>query len=223
MTIGDAMKARHSVRQYTSQPIEREKIDALNACIAACNADSGLHIQLITNEPQAFSNFLAHYGSFKNVTNYIALIGKKGDGLDGKIGYYGERVALNAQQLGLNTCWVALTYSKSKCAAVIEKDESLRCVLSLGYGVTQGVPHKNKKPPAAFYSADTDAPPAWFLAGMEAALLAPTARHQQAFHFTLEGNTVKATASRLPLAEMDLGIVRHDFEAAAGKENFQWA
>ena len=85
-------------------------------------------IQLCLNEPTAFSGRMAHYGSFRNVRNYIALIGKKTQDLQEKCGYYGEKIVLKAQQLGLNTCWVALTYSKGKTACIIEKDEKLRCV-----------------------------------------------------------------------------------------------
>ena len=62
---------------------------------------------------------MAHYGKFSGVQNYIALIGRKNNDLDEKIGYYGERLALVAQTLGLNTCWVALTFgkgiAKSRC------------------------------------------------------------------------------------------------------------
>lgn len=54
---------------------------------------------------------MAHYGKFSGVTNYIAMIGKKGPTLEETCGYYGERLVLKAQQLGLNTCWVAMTYS----------------------------------------------------------------------------------------------------------------
>ncbi len=37
------------------------------------------------------------------------MIGKKGPTLEESCGYYGERLVLLAQQLGLNTCWVAMT------------------------------------------------------------------------------------------------------------------
>ncbi len=87
---------------------------------------------------------MAHYGKFCGVENYMALIGKKEPELDEKCGYYGERLVLKAQQLGLNTCWVASTYSKIKSAFDIEKGEILRVVISLGYGKTQGIPHKSK-------------------------------------------------------------------------------
>ena len=115
------MNARHSVRQYEDKPISAEILAELKQEIAACNQESGLHIQLVTDEPKAFDGFMAHYGKFSGVKNYLALVGPKGGGLDEKCGYYGERLVLKAQALGLNSCWVALTYRKpparSKLAA----------------------------------------------------------------------------------------------------------
>jgi len=220
MTIQDAMKARHSVRSYTEQKIGTEVLAELRSEIAACNAESGLSIQLISDEPNAFDSILAHYGKFKNVTNYIALVGKKAPDLDEKLGWYGERIALYAQQLGLNSCWVAATYSKRKSSAKIGVGEKLRCVISLGYGDTQGVPHKNK-------ALDTlcqvnGEMPEWFRNGMEAVLLAPTAVNQQKFRFTLVGNSVTAEATGGFFSKVDLGIVKYHFNIGAGQENFTW-
>lgn len=107
-----AIEQRHAVRAYLNKPIEKEKADALRLLIEECNRKGDLHIQLVLNEPKAFDSFMAHYGNFSGVTNYIALIGKKCGDLDEKIGYYGEKIALYAQTLGLNTCWVAMTYKK---------------------------------------------------------------------------------------------------------------
>ena len=108
MTILEAIAARHSVRNYQDKPIPAETADALRAEIDACNRESGLHIQLVTGEPKAFDGIMAHYGKFSGVQNYIALVGKKSAGLDEALGYYGERIVLKAQTLGLNTCWVAM-------------------------------------------------------------------------------------------------------------------
>ena len=135
---------RHSVRQYYNQPLREEVIHVLRSEIDACNQESGLHIQLVTNEPKAFDSFMAHYGKFKGVTNYLALIGKKESSLEEKCGYYGEKLVLFAQELGLNTCWVAMTYSKIKTAFRVGKGEKLCIVIALGYGETQGLPHKSK-------------------------------------------------------------------------------
>lgn len=220
MNLTEAMKERHSVRQYKSQPLSTEAVSAMQAEIDACNHESGLHIQLVTDEPKAFDSFMAHYGKFKGVRNYIALIGKKDSELDEKCGYYGERLVLKAQQLGLNTCWVAMTYSKVKTAFSIDSGEKLCVVIAIGYGDTQGVPHKSK----TFEEVvKTDGQmPDWFRSGVETALLAPTAMNQQKFMFTLDGNKVTAKAGKGFYTKLDLGIVKYHFEIGAGKDVFQW-
>ena len=60
---------------------------------------------------------LASYGMFKGVRDCIAFVGRQEDGLEEKIGYYGELIALEAQRAGLNSCWVALTYRKKHLKA----------------------------------------------------------------------------------------------------------
>ena len=77
MDILQAMHARHSVRAFTGQAIPPSSVQALQEELARSNAESGLDLRLITDEPQAFSCFLAHYGKFSNVRNYIAVIGDK--------------------------------------------------------------------------------------------------------------------------------------------------
>lgn len=126
------MEERHSVRSFEDRAIDGGVKEELLAFISQCNQESGLHMQLITDEPRAFDGFMAHYGKFFGVRNYIALVGKKGNDLEEKCGYHGERVVLKAQELGLNTCWVALTYSKVKNAFHIGEGEKLCCVLDLG-------------------------------------------------------------------------------------------
>ena len=142
MTVMEAIRQRHSVRQYTDKPLGEDVTRPLEEEITACNRKSGLHIQLVTNESKAFQGFLAHSGSFRGVTSYLALVGKQGPDLEEKVGYYGEKLVLKAQELGLSTCWVALTHGKSQ--AQIDRREKLACVIAVGYGKNQGKPHKDK-------------------------------------------------------------------------------
>lgn len=220
MELITAMQQRHSVRQYTDAPIPEEALEKLKAEIDACNQESCLHIQLVVNEPKAFDSFMAHYGKFSGVKNYIALVGKKGDDLEELCGYYGEKLVLKAQALGLNSCWVAMTFKKISGAFQIGKGEKLSVVIAIGYGQTQGVAHKSKA--ATDVSNLTDISPAWFRTGVEAALLAPTAMNQQKFILTQEGNTVTAKSGSGFYTKLDLGIVKYHFEVGAGKENFSW-
>ena len=221
MTEMEAIRARHSVRQYLNKPLKPDELAALRAEVDACNQESGLHIQLVTNEPKAFARGMARYGSFSGVTNYFALVGKAGPDLQEKCGYWGERLVLKAQMMGLNTCCVALTFSKVKSAYVLDEGEKLAAVIALGHGAAQGVSHKSK---AMDEVAKVDGPmPDWFRAGMESVLLAPTAVNQQKFLFTLEDGKVSAAPGHAFYVKMDLGIARYHFEVGAGKGNFRWA
>lgn len=225
----EAIRARHSVRSYADKPIEEEKLAALRRLVAECNSEGGLHIQLVVDSPKAFGSKLVHYGRFSGVRNYFALIGPKGDDLDEKLGYYGQKLVLAAQAMGLNTCWVGQTYKKDPDSLQIGNGEKLRCVITLGYGTTQGVSHKVKA--AEKVSKTAGNAPEWFRNGVEAALLAPTAMNQQKFTLELTGdNRVRAKAGwgllskmEMTFAMVDLGIVKYSFEVGAGRENFEWA
>lgn len=215
MEILKIMKQRHSVRQYTEQVIEQEKRLALNDLVQKINQEADLHVQVIYDDPECFDSFMAHYGNFTGVRNYIALVGKKSPKLEETLGYYGEMLVLEVQKLGLNTCWVALTHGKSK--AVVHNGEKLVCLISVGYGTTQGKEHKNK--PLSELCNYSEQMPDWFLAGMDAALLAPTAMNQQKFYFELlPDETVKASCGRGFYTKLDLGIVKYHFEAVSGRK-----
>ncbi|MBQ5968834.1 MAG: nitroreductase [Clostridia bacterium] len=220
MTLQQAMQNRHSVRQYLDTPLTAQQIAALRAKIDEINKTTGLHIQLFTEEPDCFTGALARYGSFSGVRNYIAMVGKKGKDLAETIGYHGEELVLLAQTLGLNTCWVALTFSKRKCKAVIGKGEKMPIVISLGYGATQGHDRKCKAPGDVAALSDDD--PQWYRDGVAAALNAPTAINQQKFYFTRKGTAVTAKATGGVHSDIDLGIVKLHFALGAGTENFTW-
>ncbi len=215
MEILEIMQQRHSVRQYSSTPIEPEKRAVLDALVQESNREAELHIQILYDEPKCFDSFMAHYGKFSGVQNYIALVGKRSPKLDEKLGYYGEKIVLKAQELGLHTCWVAMSHGKSK--AVVDKGEKQVCLISLGYGTTPGIAHQSK--PIQQVCQNAAQMPDWFVKGMEAALLAPTAMNQQKFHFTLQPDgTVQATCGSGFYTKLDLGIARYHFEAVTGKK-----
>lgn len=226
MTLQEAITARHSVRKYIDKEIPADIVTVLQDKIAEYNKVGNLNIQLVLNETRAFTGMLS-YGSFSGVRNYFVMVGKKGADLDERVGYYGEQLVLLAQTLGLNTCWVGLSYRKVPEAYNVGKDEKLACMIALGYGETQGVSHKIKT--IEQVSNASDLTPAWFKRGVEAALLAPTAVNQQKFSFEYVGmsnNHHKVRAKKgfsiIGYTQMDLGIAKYHFEIGAGKVNFEW-
>ena len=223
MTLQEAIVARHSVRQYQDKPIEKEKLDSLQAAIAEANADGRLHLQLVADEPEAFAHGLAKYGKFSGVRNYISLVCRRGE--DQLLGYRTERIVLLAQTLGLNSCWVGLTFRKQPGRYTVAAGETMHGVIALGYGEGQGVQHP-QKPIESFYKAHGEIP-AWFRSGLKAALLAPTAMNMQKFEFELLPDGRVAARTRFALIgtylKIDLGIVKCHFELGAGTDNFRWA
>lgn len=213
----ELIKKRHSVRQFKEKAIEDEKRKELDTLIKQINKKSGLNIQSCYDEPEAFNTFMAQYGKFKNANNYIVLIGKKKQ--DEQIGYFGEQLVIKAQELGLNTCWVALTYGKKKTKVTKNKGEKIYCTLALGYGENQGTPHKSKSlTEVSNVSKET---PEWFKTGVEYALLAPTAMNQQKFKFIYQDDKVLATSGKGFYTKIDLGIAKYHFELGA-KEKIKW-
>ena len=252
MTLQEAIQARHSVRAYKELPLANETVRVLVDKITELNQKGRLHMQLIQNEPKAFQGTLAKYGKFRNVNNYIVMAGKKAasqreesktsldspereqartkfksDDLDERVGYYGEQLVLLAQTLGLNTCWVGLSYSKVPGTYVLDEGEKIACYIAIGYGETQGVGHKIKT--VEQVSNISDITPLWFKKGVEAALLAPTAVNQQKFSFEYIGmrnnrHQVRAKKgfSMIGYTQMDFGIAKCHFEIGAGEVNFEW-
>ena len=227
MTLQEAIEVRHSVRAYKEQPLAEDVARLLEEEIAKVNQAGHLHVQLIQNEPKAFQGALAKYGKFRNVTSYLVMAGKKAEDLDERIGYYGEQLVLLAQTLGLNTCWVGLSYRKIPDTYVLEEGEVIKAYIAIGYGETQGVIRKSKT--VEQVSNTSDITPSWFKRGVEAALLAPTAVNQQKFSFEYLGmkddrHQVRAKKgfSLVGYTQMDLGIAKYHFEIGAGKENFDW-
>lgn len=227
MTIQEAIEARHSVRAYKDQPLSEEIVKVLEDEIVKLNNEGQLHIQLICNEPKAFQGTLAKYGKFRNANNYLVMAGKRADDLDERIGYYGERLVLLAQTIGLNTCWVGLSYKKIPDTYVLEEGEVIKAYIAIGHGETQGSVHKIKT--VEQVSNASDITPSWFKKGVEAALLAPSAVNQQKFSFEHVGvknnrHQIRAKKgfSMIGYTKMDLGIARYHFEIGAGEVNFDW-
>ena len=215
----ELMKARHSVRRFTDRALDGDAADALREEIDLCNKESGMNFQLVTDEPEAFGAGRTSYGQIRGCRNYIAVVGPKG--MDAEAGYYGERIVLKAQELGIGSCWVALTYRKRKARIIEGPGEKRYLVIALGYGETPGVPHRSKTPEEVSDYRDGD--PEWYRAGLEAALLAPTAVNQQKFRFERDGEKVSVRVDGFGFyTGLDLGIVRYHFEIGSGRGRDVW-
>lgn len=218
-----AIPARHSVRKYTTTPVAGEVVECLRREIESINSRCGFSFRLVTDEPRSFKNIFA-YGKFENVVNYIIISAPKGDDNTRLCGIEGERLVLGLQAMGLNTCWVGLSYSRKSPAFNVPAGHRIRCVISLGYGQTQGVERPTKS--IEQLSNATGNAPQWFRDAMRAVQLAPSAINQQKFRFTLHSDETVTAAplfSFVGYTHLDLGIALCHFNLAApGHLNFRF-
>lgn len=179
-----------------------------------------MNITLVTNNGEAFKG-LGRLFIHNNVKNYFVMACPK----DKKeaLGQAAANLMIYCQMLGLNTWYVAGTYSPkaARKSGGIPKEDYLGGVIAVGYGQTQGAPHKSKSvDKVSQYEGET---PEWFENGVRYALLAPTAMNRQAFMITGKGNKVHIDYAPGSLQEIDLGIVKHFFGLGAGLNKFHWS
>lgn len=225
MITVETIRERHSVREYDGKPLSRAEFDALIAVVEECARESGLDIQLVGDNPEVF-NVIARFGLIRGCRTHVAFVvddAKVGDvAADEAIGYWGQKIVLAAQDMGLNTCWCALC-SRKKSHAAMAPGKKIRLIIAVGHGKTQGFSRKTKSV-EALSSVECAKAPAWFAAAMEAAQLAPTAMNNQNFKITLlsDGKTVRIDAPQSGLNVIDEGIVRCNFEIAANEAGADW-
>lgn len=216
----EAMPRRHAVRVYRDTPIPDDIASLFTSEINRINREHGFSFRLVRNERKAFSGFMARYGKFANVRNYFIISAPAGDVNSMLCGYYGERLVLAAQALGLNTCWVGLSYSRNSPVFDEPSGHKVRCVIAVGYGATEGATHR-VKPLAQVCNASADSPK-WFIDGVTSALMAPTALNQQKFYFMLGPDGSVSARTRFSFAgytRIDLGIAVCHFNLAVPPEH----
>ena len=213
-----ALELRHSVRSYTDKPISGDTLAKLQKFIADANKKGDVHIQLVLDQPKAFKGLIAKFAGFKNAKNYFALAAKKGK--EEALGYYGMMLMAEAQKLGLNTCFVAGSFSKDNDAVDLGRGEKLAAVIAVGYGTDNGHPHKSA--PLEDLAHLTGEEPDWFMEGLRMAQYAPTAMNRQKFTFALKKKDKVELKTR---GTLDAGILKYAFEvgAAAKGHTVTWA
>ena len=219
MPIPEAMRNRHTVRRYTERPLPEDVVALLNERITRLNGEYATAIRLVTEDSRCFG-VLTKLFLAKGVRNYLVMTGDDTPDSNEELGWCGADLMLYAQGLGLNTWWVSGTFSRRGAARAAGVGGKVAGVIAVGYGVTQGTPHKSKA--TSDVSSYTGTAPSWFTEGIEAALLAPTAMNRQAFHIDGRGNEASLTYDSGACSDIDRGLVRYHFELGAGRENFTW-
>lgn len=129
------LQGRRSVRQYSGKEIGEKVRASLNAEVTLINTQvAGMHFQLFFNDPSPLKGFFNSYGFFKGVSNYLAcVVDTSYPDVYEKAGYYAEKFVMEAQRLGISTCFVGGTYNKNEVKARVRASEKLLFLVVFGY------------------------------------------------------------------------------------------
>ncbi len=212
----EAIRARHAVRNYKDEKISEELVSQIKARIEEINSEGALHLQFIEDAGKTYNRLLNRFMGLGSAPSVIACVGTEADDLEARVGYYGEKLVLFEQSIGLNTCWAG-TFNKKNIDAQVGPGERLVISIAIGYGKDQGKPHKSKTPEQVTLVEGER--PEWFDRGVEMALLAPTAINQQKFVIKLgKDESVEFIDKGGSYSGVDIGIVRCHFEIGAGRK-----
>ena len=230
MDIIEAIEKRISCRAFTDQIPDAETIRKLEQEIAAINDESGLHFQLYGPREDGTAINMATNMFAANPPYYAALVAHKDPVEEEKLGFYGERLVLVAEMLGLSTCWVAGTYDRKSARVELADGEVLHDVIPLGYApekmplkqrtIRGAIRGRSKKQDELYRGPVPLAQaPEWVQACIDAVWKGPSAINEQPIVFvqdTLNG-PVRAELSRVKsgMEYCDLGIAKYHFQVVA--------
>ncbi len=209
----EAVKQRHSVRNYKPDRIPEDKVKMIREKVDELNKEGNLKLQFIEDAGKTFNKLMNRAMGLASAPSVIACVGTDGADLDERVGYYGEKLVLFLQSIGLNTCWAG-TFNRKNIQAEVGEGERLVISIATGFGADQGKSRRSKD--ISEVTEVNGKHPEWFDRGAELALLAPTAINQQKFLIKLnDDESVSFIDKGGVLSKVDLGIVKCHFEIGA--------
>jgi len=234
MNIVETIQKRRSVRSYTGESLQNEHIVQIKHYINQLKAPFGakVRIEFISINENEKPIKLGTYGFIKGASDYLALIYENAPFAETAAAYMFEQVILFCTDLGLGTCWLGGSFSRSdfKKQINLKPTETLRIVSPVGYAsdkkhfiekyvVNAGKKHITRKNfgelffdnnfenPLTENNADIFATP------LEMVRLAPSANNKQEWRVLLKDKILHFYKKPYPMFDaVDMGIALCHFE-----------
>jgi len=200
MTARDLIDARYSCRTYLDRPIsagDRAVLTDYMATKTSGPLGAAVRFGLIAASPDDAGALkrLGTYGFIKGATGYIVGAVRRGPKDLEDYGYLLEEVILRATELGLGTCWLGGTFTRSTFTSRfggLARDETMPAVVSAGYPGDDGTERIREReqgtrrfPPAELFYEDewgesiAPARADVYARALEAVRMAPSATNKQ--------------------------------------------
>ncbi|GHT62693.1 nitroreductase [Bacteroidia bacterium] len=235
MAIIETIQKRRSVRTYSGRPLSDEHVAQIEQFVNQTQAPFGVkaRIELIRTHSGKESVKLGTYGWIKGACEYLALIYEEAPFAETAAAHLFEQVVLFCTSLGLGTCWLGGSFSRSdfKKQIRLKPNEKLKIVSPVGYPhsnrqsfierviVNAEKNHATRKPfGELFFDGDfnhplTEAQAGIFAEPLEMVRLAPSANNKQEWRAVLENNILHFyKMPYIMFDSIDIGIALCHFE-----------
>lgn len=232
----DFLKSRHSVRSYTTYPLDDAIKNKLRSEVSYINThEAGLNFQLCFDDSAPFSGWSRSYGMFRNVSDYmVAVVDPTFPHAYERAGYFAEQFVMEAVKAGLGTCFVGGTYSASHLGARVEVYEKVPFIVAFGQPqpgnttliarLSAGLTHRKTLQPRQFFEGDDIEYHevmnrfSWLHDALEAVACAPSALNRQPVRLKMKAvESQPRIVAFTPDADkfaVDLGIAKYNVAAA---------
>jgi nitroreductase len=230
----DALLSRHSRRTFDGAPLPAHQLDELDSVAHSFRPYPDARVELIRDRvDDAFIGIAGSYGRIVGAPHLMAVIvDSSGPHRHQHAGYTGEALVLEASSQGFDTCWVGGLFRRDAVSRslLLSPSEVVVAISPVGHAVntrsgTERAMHAmagsgSRKPLRKLARHAGPDWPAWALAAVEAARLAPSAMNRQPWRFRLEDGSLvisRDSESELPKVAkaLDCGIAMLHIELAA--------
>ena len=203
------IRRRYSCRTYLERPLSTSDTEALAASLARKTAGplgSAARFGLIAASPddEGALKRLGTYGFIKGARGFLVGAVRKGPRDLEDYGYLLEEVVIHATGLGLGTCWLGGTFTRSTFTSRfggVDRDETIPAVVSIGYPGDDGAERIREReegtrrfpPDELFFAGELDEPLSMeraedYAGALEAVRMAPSATNKQPWRIVRRGD-----------------------------------
>ena len=206
------IEKRRSRRRFEPKALESNILAQINSVCNSFRPFPYVRAELVTSSPNTvFKGIAGSYGKIKGATSFIAFIGKmERPYVQEQAGYTGEGIILEAEAMGLATCWVGGFFRPKLVKSLTNIDEGERVLsvtpighatkllsfeekLMTGFGLT----HRRKSLSHLVTGLNKSEWPEWMKSALQSARLAPSAVNRQPWRFYVEPDSITISVNSL--------------------------
>lgn len=208
---------RRSVRAFCAAP-DQHQMEALNSlCESVCLP--GVRIVTGVCDDRLFVSFPV-VGAVIGCRRYAAVI------VDKTVprsvlyaGVMGENLVLEAESMGLSTCWVAGSFRRSRVEIETGKNEKIAAVIAMGVSAETVTGARVRKKLSDICLQDPSSWPLWAFSAAENVRIAPSALNRQPWRLAFSGRTL--LLKRAPMADdLSMGIALQHMICGIGEKPY---